>query len=59
MALEGAWNREFIIYSLVYSNKLAYLQLITALVHGNSPPKKGHKKGYLNQIFSKYLENYV
>ena len=52
---EGAWDREFLIYSLIYSNELAYLQLITVLVYGNSPPKS-NEKGYLNQTLSKSLE---
>ena len=36
---EGTGDRGFLIYSLIYSNKLAYLHLITVLVYGNSPPK--------------------
>ena len=48
----------FDIYSLIYSNKLAYLQLITVLVYGNSLPKN-QEKGYLNQTFSKNVEKYV
>ena len=55
MAREGTEDREFLIYSLIYSNKLAYLQLITVLIYGNSPPKS-HEKGYLNQFFNKSLE---
>ena len=55
MTREGAWDREFLIYSLIYSNELAYLQLITVLVYGNSPPKS-NEKGYLNQTLSKSLE---
>ena len=47
MAHEGAGDREFLIYLLIYSNKLAYLLLITVLVYGNSPPKS-HEQGYLN-----------
>ena len=35
MARKGTENGEI----LIYSNKLAYLQLITVLVYGNSPPK--------------------
>ena len=35
----GAGDREFLIYLLIYSNKLAYLQLITVLVYRSSPPK--------------------
>ena len=45
MAREGTEDREFLIYSLIYSNKLAYLQLITVLIYGNSPPKSD-EKGY-------------
>ena len=47
---------EFLIHSLICSNKLANFQLITVLVFRSSPPKS-HKKGYLN--FSKNLEKYV
>ena len=101
MAREGTVDREFLIYSLVYSNNLVsratllkvaiatyfspcsfvkkmrwggdwysnksgYLQLITVLVHGNSPPKS-HEQGSvcnfqsmkspveLNSIFSKFF----
>ena len=39
MARKGTENGEILIYLLIYSNKLAYLQLITLLVYGNSPPK--------------------
>ena len=49
---------EFLIFLLTYSNKLSYLELITVLVYGNSPPKS-HKKGYLNKTFSKNVEKYV
>ena len=58
MAREGAWEREVLIYLLIYSNKLAHLQQLTVLAYGNSPPKS-HEKGYLNQTFSKNLEKYV
>ena len=58
MAREGTGDREFLKYSLIYSNKLAYLQIIIVLIYGNSPPKS-HEKGYLNQTFSKNLEKYV
>ena len=37
MAREGNGDREVLIHPLLYSNKLPYLQLITVLVHGNSP----------------------
>ena len=47
MALEAAVDREILIYLLIYSNKLAYLQLITVLVYGNSSPKS-HEQDYLN-----------
>ena len=58
MTREGTGGRECFIYPLIYSNKSAYLQLITVLVYGNSLPKS-HEKGYLNQTFSKILEKYV
>ena len=38
---------EFLIYLLIYSEKLAYLQVITVLVYGSSP-LKSHERGYLN-----------
>ena len=47
MTREGAGDREFLIYLLIYSNKLAYLQLITVLVYRSSPPKS-NEQGYLN-----------
>ena len=43
---EGADDRKFLIYLLIYSNELAYLQLITVLVYGSSTPKS-HEQGYL------------
>ena len=46
MAQEGD-GAEFLIHSLICSNKLANFQLITVLVFRSSPPKS-HKKGYLN-----------
>ena len=46
------------VFSLIYSNKLAYLQLRTVLVYTNSLPKS-HEKDYLNQTFSTNLEQYV
>ena len=49
-----AADREFLIYLLIYSNKLAYLQLITVLVFRSTPPKS-HEQGYLN--LSKTLKN--
>ena len=47
MAREGAGDLEILIYLLIYSNKLAYLQLITVLVYENSSPKS-HEQDYLN-----------
>ena len=47
MAHEGGGDCGFLIYLLIYSNKLAYLQLVTVLVYRSNPPK-GHEKGYLN-----------
>ena len=42
----GAGGREFLYnYLLMYSNKLAYLKLITVLVYGSSPLKS---QNYLN-----------
>ena len=58
MTLGETGDREFFIYPLIYSNKLAYLQLVTVLVYGNCPPKN-QEKGYLNQTFSKNLEKCV
>ena len=43
MARKGARNREFLIYLLIHSNELVYLQL----VYGSSPPKS-HEHGHLN-----------
>ena len=46
MAHEGAGDREILIYLLIYSKNLAYLQLvITVLVYGDSSPKC-HEQGY-------------
>ena len=53
-----AGDRKFFIYSLIYSNKLVYLQLMSVLVYENSPCKS-HEKGFLNQTFTKNLEKYV
>ena len=47
MAREGAEERAFLIYLLIYSNKFPYLQLIIILVCGSTPPKN-HEQGYLN-----------
>ena len=47
MAPEGAGDREFLIYLLIYSNKLAYVKLTTVLIYESIPPK-GHEQSYLN-----------
>ena len=47
MAHKRVKGREILIYLLIYSNKLAYLQPITVLVYGNSSPKS-HEQDYLN-----------
>ena len=47
MAREDAEVRKILIYLLIYSNILVYLQLITILVYGNSSPKR-HEQDYLN-----------
>ena len=47
MAREGAGDQEFLIHIFIYSNKLYFLQLITVLVYGSSPPKS-HEQAYLN-----------
>ena len=55
MTPEEAGDREFLIYLLIYSNKLAYSQLITVLVYGNSPPES-HEQSYLN-VLAKTVTN--
>ena len=47
MAREGAGDHKFLIYLLIYSNRLAYLELITVLAYRSSLPKN-HEQGYLN-----------
>ena len=47
MAREENGDCEFLIHLLIYSNKLAYLQLIAVLVYGNSSPKSD-EQDYLN-----------
>ena len=42
-----AGDREMLICLLKHSNKFGYLQQITVLVYGSSPPKS-HEQGYLN-----------
>ena len=56
MAGEGARDHQFLINFLIYSNKLAYLQLIAILVYISSVPKT-NGQGYLNlsKNFEKYL----
>ena len=44
---EAAGGLEILIYLLIHSIKLAYLQLITVLVYGNSSPKS-HEQDYIN-----------
>ena len=56
MTHEVAKDGEFLIYSLIYWNELAYLQLIKVMVNRSSPPKS-HEQGYLN--FSINIEKYV
>ena len=46
MARKGAGDRKYLIYLLIYSNKLSYLQLMTVLVYGSRLPKS-HEQGYL------------
>ena len=47
MARDGTGDRGFLIYPLINSNRLAYLQLTTVLVYGNSPPKS-HEQDNVN-----------
>ena len=56
MVDEGAEDRQFLMDLLIYSNKLAYLQLIAVLFYRSSPTKS-REQGYLN--LSKNLEKYV
>ena len=56
MAREGAGNLEFLIYLLIYSNKLAYLQLITVLVYRSSPPKQFSTRGKTLKNMNSFLE---
>ena len=44
---EGTRGREFLISLFLISSKLAYLQIITVLIYGSSPPKS-HEQNYLN-----------
>ena len=44
MSRKWAGDHEFLLYSLICSNKLAYLQLIAALFYGNRY-RKSHEKG--------------
>ena len=44
---EGTRGCEFLISLFLISSKLAYLQIITVLVYGSSPPKS-HEQNYLN-----------
>ena len=56
MAGEGTRGHQFQIYLLIYSNKLACLQLIIVLVYRSNLPKS-HEQGYLN--LRKNLEKHV
>ena len=56
MAGEGARDHQFLRNFLIYSNKLAYLQLIEILVYRSNVPKT-HGQGYFN--LSKNLEKYL
>ena len=47
MAREETGDHEFLIYLMIYSNKLAYFRLIKVLVYVSSPPKS-HEQNYLN-----------
>ena len=47
MVRESAGDREILIYLFIYSNILAYLQLVTVLVYGSSSPKS-HEQDFLN-----------
>ena len=58
MGRQETLDCSFLIYSLIYLNKLACLQLITILVYVNSPPES-HEKDYSNQTFSENIEKYV
>ena len=44
MTREEAGDRELLIYLLIDSNKLVYLQLVTGLVYRSSPPKSHGQK---------------
>ena len=37
MAQDGTGDRDLLVYLLIYSNKLVYLQLTTVLVYGSNP----------------------
>ena len=58
MAREETVDCNFLINSLIYLNKLAYLPLITISVYVNSPPES-HEKDYSNETFSENIEKYV
>ena len=47
MRPEGARDHEVLIYLLIYSKELTYLQLKTVLVYGSSSPKS-QEQDYLN-----------
>ena len=58
MAHKASGDREVLIFSLIYSNKLAYLQLIIVLDYESSPLKRC-ERGYLNQILANNLKKRV
>ena len=47
MVQKRTWECKFVLYLLIYSNKLAYLQLKTVLVYRTIPPKS-HEQDYLH-----------
>ena len=53
---KGAGDCEILIYLLIYLNKLAYLQLITVLLCGNSSPKS-HEQDYLKTFGKDFEKN--
>ena len=55
MRPEGTRSCEFLISLFLISSKLAYLQIITVLVYGTTPPKC-YEQNYIN---CKILENYM
>ena len=54
MTREGAGDREFLIYLLIYSNKLVYLQLVTGLAYRRMSRKSWTR---LLKLLAKTLTN--